>query len=394
MKLFRQIAAVTAMNLRSLPQRAATSLVIVIGIAGVVAVLTSVLAMSTGMIKTMNNSGRDDRVIVLRNGSTNETSSAVSRDSLRLIMDAPGVKRDDAGKPILSGEALRLISLHKKEDGSQVNVVLRGVGPQLHELRPEVRIVKGRMFNPAVNEVIVGKSAASQYSGVKIGDHVASRRSTWTIVGIFESGGDSHQSEVMADAETLITSDGRSSFQNVTVMLDSPASFQKFKDALTSNPALSLDVWKERDYYEQASKGISKVISFLAYIVGGIMAVGAVFGALNTMYSAVSERLREIATLRAMGFGATAMVVSVLAEALLLASIGGAIGAAIAWAFFNGNTVSTGGTAMGQLIFDLTVSPRLMMVGIVWAAVIGLIGGLFPAIRAARLPVATALRAI
>jgi putative ABC transport system permease protein len=342
----------------------------------------------------MNNSGRDDRVIVLRNGSTNETSSAVSRDSLRLIMDAPGVKRDDAGKPILSGEALRLISLHKKEDGSQVNVVLRGVGPQLPELRPEVRIVEGRMFNPAVNEVIVGKSAAAQYSGVKLGDHVISRRTTWTVAGIFESGGDSHQSEVMADAETLITADGRGSFQNVTVMLDSPASFQKFKDALTSNPALSLDVWKERDYYEQASKGISKVISFLAYIVGGIMAVGAVFGALNTMYSAVSERLREIATLRAMGFGAAAMVVSVLAEALLLAAIGGAIGAAIAWAFFNGNTVSTGGTAMGQLIFDLTVSPRLMLVGIVWAAAIGLIGGLFPAIRAARLPVATALRAI
>jgi putative ABC transport system permease protein len=394
MKLFRQIAAVTAMNLRSLPQRAATSLVIVIGIAGVVAVLTSVLAMSTGMIKTMNNSGRDDRVIVLRNGSTNETSSAINRESLRLIMDVPGVKRDDAGKPILSGEALRLISLHKKEDGSQVNVVLRGVGPQLPELRPEVRIVEGRMFNPAVNEVIVGKSAAAQYSGVKLGDHVSSRRTTWTVVGIFESGGDSHQSEVMADAETLITSDGRGSFQNVTVMLDSPASFQKFKDALTSNPALSLDVWKERDYYEQASKGISRVISFLAYIVGGIMAVGAVFGALNTMYSAVSERLREIATLRAMGFGAAAMVVSVLAEALLLAAIGGAIGAAIAWAFFNGNTVSTGGTAMGQLIFDLTVSPRLMLVGIVWAAAIGLIGGLFPAIRAARLPVATALRAI
>ena len=392
MKLFRQIAAVTAMNLRSLPQRAATSLVIVIGIAGVVAVLTSVLAMSTGMIKTMNNSGRDDRVIVLRNGSTNETSSAINRDSLRLIMDVPGVKRDDAGKPILSGEALRLISLHKKEDGSQVNVVLRGVGPQLPELRPEVRIVEGRMFNPAVNEVIVGKSAAAQYSGVKLGDHVSSRRTTWTVVGIFESGGDSHQSEVMADAETLITSDGRGSFQNVTVMLDSPASFQKFKDALTSNPALSLDVWKERDYYEQASKGISRVISFLAYIVGGIMAVGAVFGALNTMYAAVATRAREIATLRAIGFRGVPVVTAVMLETMLLALLGGLLGGAIAWLAFNNFTVSTLGNNFSQVVFQFKVSPPLLWSGLKWALGIGLVGGLFPALRAARLPITTALR--
>jgi putative ABC transport system permease protein len=394
MKLLRQIFAVTAMNLRSLPQRAATSLVIVIGIAGVVAVLISVLAMSTGMIRTMNNTGRDDRAIVLRNGSVSEISSAVTRDSLRLIMDSAGVKRDAQGKPILSAEALRLISLNKKEDGSQVNVILRGVGPQLLELRPELKIVQGRMFQPAVNEIIVGKAAAAQYGGVKIGDHVKSRRSTWTVVGVFSSGGDSHESEVMADSETLIAADQRGSFQSINVLLESPQAFQKFKDSVSSNPQLAMDVSREREYFQQASKGISRVISFLAYVVGGIMAVGAIFGALNTMYSAVSERLREIATLRALGFGATAMVISVLVEALLLAAIGGAIGAVIAWAFFNGNTVSTGGTAQGQLIFDLTVSPQLIVTGIVWAAVIGLIGGLFPAIRAARLPVATALRAI
>lgn len=393
LKLFRQIGAVTAMNLRSLPQRAATSLVIVIGIAGVVAVMTSVLAMSTGMVRTMNNTGRDDRVIVTRNGSTNETSSAVSRDSLHIIMDTAGVKRDDEGKPILSAEALRLITLHKKEDNTEVNVILRGVGPQLSQLRPEVHIIAGRMFKPAVNEVIVGKSAAGQYADAKIGDKVITRKATWTIVGIFASGGDSHESELLADAEALM-GDGRRSFQSINVMLESPAAFQRFKDAVTSNPALAVDVVKEREYFQQVSKNISQVISFLAYVVGGIMAVGAVFGALNTMYSAVSERLREIATLRALGFGATAMIVSVLVEALLLAAIGGVVGAAIAWAFFNGNTVSTGGTATGQLVFDLSVSPQLMVLGIVWACAIGLIGGLFPAIRAARLPVATALRAI
>ncbi len=393
MRLFRQIGAVTAMNLRSLPQRVTTSLVIVIGIAGVVAVLTSVLAMSTGMIKTIENAGRDDRVIVMRNGSNSEVSSAVSRASMRLIVDAPAVKRDSAGNPILSAETMRLITLHKREDDSTVNVILRGVGRQVLELRPEIKLTAGRMFKPAVNEVIVGKSATAQYRGVSIGDEVRTRNATWTVVGTFVTG-DSHESELMTDAETLIASDQRGAFQSVTLMLESPAAFQRFKDALTSNPALALDVLREPEYFEQASKGISRVISFLAYFVGSIMAVGAVFGALNTMYAAVSERLREIATLRAIGFGATAMIVSVLAEALLLACIGGVIGSLLAWVFFNGNTVSTGGAAQGQLIFDLSVSPELMVIGIVWAGVIGLIGGLFPAIRAARLPVAAALRAI
>lgn len=394
MKLFRQIGAVTAMNLRSLPQRAATSLVIVIGIAGVVAVLTSVMAMSIGMIRTMENAGRDDRVIVMRNGSSSETASSVSRDSLRVIADAPGVKRDAEGKSIVSAESLSLINLFKKEDGSQVNVIVRGVGSQVLALRPEIRITSGRMFKPAATEVIVGKAAAGQYRGLALGDKVRTRNATWTIVGTYETGGDSHESELMTDADTLISSNQRGGFQSITVMLESPAAFQRFKDAVSSNPALAIDVLKEREYFKRASEGISRVISFLAYIVGGIMAIGAVFGALNTMYSAVSERLREIATLRALGFGATAMIVSVLVEALLLAGIGGIIGSMIAWTFFNGNTVSTGGAAQGQLIFDLSVSPQLMVIGVAWACVIGLIGGLFPAIRAARLPVATALRAI
>jgi putative ABC transport system permease protein len=394
MKLFRQIAAVTAMNLRSLPQRAGTSLVIVVGIAGVVAVLTSVLAMSTGMIKTMKNAGRDDRAIVLRNGSASEVGSAINRDSLHLIVDAAGIKRDAAGKPILSAEALRLINIYKKSDGAQVNVLVRGVGPQILKLRPEIRLTAGRMFNPAVNEVIVGKAAAAQYRGLALGDRVTTRGATWTIVGVFTTGGDSRESELMADADTLLAAGRRGSYQSITVMLESPAAYPRFKDSVTSNPGLAMDVFREREYFQRSSENISRVISFVAYVIGGIMAVGAIFGALNTMYSAVSERLREIATLRAIGFGATAMVVSVLVEALLLAGIGGVIGSGLAWLFFNGNTVSTGGTATGQLIFDLSVSAQLMVVGILWACIIGLIGGLFPAIRAARLPVATALRAI
>ena len=396
MNLFRQIGAVTLMNFKSLPHRIGTSVVIVIGIAGVVAVLVSVLAMSTGMLETMEHSGRDDRAIVLRNGSASETGSALARDAARLVQDAAGIKHDSDGKPIASAESVRLTNLFRKEDGAEVNVSVRGTGPQLAKLRPEIKIIQGRMFKPAVTEMIVGKAAHAEFKGLNIGDQIRTRGATWTIVGVFTSGGDSHESGLMTDAETLIAADQRGGFQSVTVLLESPAAFQKFKDSITSNPALAVDVSREREYYRRQSETIGKVIYVIAYVVGGIMAVGAIFSALNTMYSAVSARLREIATLRAIGFGATAMVMSVLAEALLLALIGGAFGAAIAWLFFNGHQVSTsaGGNAAGHLIFELSVSPALIATGIVWACTIGLIGGLFPAVRAARLPVATALRAI
>ena len=394
MKMFRQIGAVTAMNFRSLPQRLGTSLVVVIGIAGVVAVLVSVLAMSTGLIRTMENTGRDDRAIVMRNGSMAETSSALDRNSARLIVDAAGIKHDAQGEPIMSAETMRIFSLHRKADDAEINVVLRGVGPKVSELRPELKIVAGRMFQPAVTEVIVGKAAHAQYKGVNVGDVVTSRGAGWTVVGVFETGGDAHESSMLTDAETLISIDQRGAFQSISVQLDSPASFQMFKDSLVSNPGLAVDVVREREYYRQQSKTMSTVIKVIAYVVGGIMAVGAVFAALNTMYSAVSARLQEIATLRALGFGSTAMVMSVLAEALMLALIGGVIGSLIAWLFFNGNTVSTSGGGLGQMVFELSVSPQLMILGIVWACFIGVLGGLFPAVRAARLPVAMALRAV
>jgi putative ABC transport system permease protein len=396
MKFLNQIVAVTAMNFRSLPQRAGTSVVIVIGIAGVVAVLISVLAMSTGMIKTLQNAGRDDRAIVLRNGSASEAGSALPRDAARLIEDAPGIRRGADGKPIVSAESLRLLSMYKKADGAEVNVAIRGVGPKILELRPELKLIAGRMFNPAVNEIIVGKSANAQFRGLEIGDVVKTRGANWTVVGVYSTGGDAHESAIMADAETMISADRRGGFQSLTVQLESPAAFRAFKDSLSSNPALAVDVSREREYYERQSETISKVIRIIAYVVGGIMAVGAVFSALNTMYSAVSARLLEIATLRALGFGSTAMVMSVLAEALVLSLVGGTIGAVLAWLFFNNHTVSTsaGGPAAGQIVFDMSVNSILIVTGIVWACVIGLIGGLFPAVRAARLPVATALRAI
>jgi putative ABC transport system permease protein len=394
MNTLSQIAAVTAMNLRSLPQRVGTSLVIVIGIAGVVGVLISVLAMSTGMLKTLTSAGRDDRAIVLRTGSAAEASSSLTRDAVRIIGDAAGIRRTADGKPIMSVEGFHVLTVYKREDGSEANIAIRGVGSQVTALRPELKIVEGRMFEPALTEVIVGQSAHRQFRGLDVGDTIRTRGANWQVVGIYSTG-DAHDSELMTDIEALVSAENRGArYQSVTVKLESPRAFSAFKDSLTSNPALSVDVWRESEYYAQQSKAMGQIISTVAFVVGGIMAIGAVFSAVNTMYSAVSARVREIATLRALGFGAAAMVVSVLVEALLLALVGGGLGAFAAWLFFHGRTASTSASVFGHLIFELTVDAQLVVIGIVLACAIGLIGGLFPAIRAARLPVVDALRAV
>ena len=391
--MFKQTTAITSMNLRAIPQRMGTSWVIVIGIAVTVAVLVSVLAMVAGFSKTLSSTGRADRVIVLRGGSVAELSSTISRDNTINIMDAPGVKKDAEGKPIASAEMVAVVALPQRKTGTAANVTVRGVGAKAAELRPEIHLVAGRMFQPAVRELIVGRSALTQFKGVDIGSHISFRNTDWTVVGEFESGGDAHESELMGDIETVLSAFRRNLFQSVTVMLDSPDAFAQYKDKLTTDPTLTVDVQREPDYYAAQSKQLNKLLNFLAFGVGSIMAIGAIFGALNTMYSAVSARSLEIATLRAIGFGAGAVVVSVFVEALLLSLVGGLIGAAAAWLFFNGNTVNTLGANFTQVVFHLTVTPQLLVSGIIWACVIGVLGGLFPAIRAARLPVATALRA-
>ena len=394
MNSLRQIRAVTWMNLSSIPQRFGTSSVIIVGIAGVVAVLISVLAMATGFQRTIVATGRDDRAIVLRGGSDSELASTLSREATLTIMDAPGIRKDSAGKPLASAEAVVIVDMPKKSNDSGANVTIRGIGAAGLALRPEIHLVAGRMFQRGLRELIVGSGAQAQFKGLDVGSHIALRGSDWTIVGAFVSNGDSHESELLADGETVLSAYRRNLYQSVVVLLDSKDSFATFKSSLTTNPQLSVDAMREHDYYAQQSQRMSSVLSFIAYFVGGIMAVGALFGALNTMYSAVSVRSREIATLRAIGFGASAVVLSVLIEALLLSVIGALLGAALAWMFFNGNVVSTLGSNFTQVVFRLAVGPSLVVLGIVWACVIGLVGGLFPAIRAARLPVATALRAL
>jgi len=394
MNNIQQICAVVAMNLRNLPQRFGASLVIIIGSAGVVAVLVAVLAMAAGMSKTLQGTGRDDRAIVLRNGSASESGSALTRNAARIVLDSPGIKHDADGRPLVTAEPLRLLKLFRRDDASEVTAVLRGLGAQAPIVRPEMKVIEGRFFRPSVNELIVGKAAKAQYRGMEIGSHIATRTATWLVVGTFTTDGDAHESELMADADTVMSSDNGSTYGSITILLDAPGSLPRLRDSLTSNPALRVDVTRERDYYSRQSNTVSRLLWILVYVVGSIMGLGAIFGALNTMYSAVSTRTTEIATLRAIGFGSLPIVVSVLIEALLLAAAGGILGACAAWLFFNGRTVSTTqGSAYAQLIFDISVTLQLAVIGVAVSGVIGFIGGLFPALRAARLPIATALRA-
>ena len=391
--MFKQLAAVISMSLQTLPQRSGASSVIVIGIAGVVAVLVSVLAMGAGFRHTLADSGRPDRAIVLRGGSDAELSSNLTRTDVDTISNAPGLAKDAGGKAVLSAELVTVVNIPKIDTGTDANVTLRGAGLKLAELRPELKIVEGRMFRPAVRELIAGRGAAKQFRGLSVGSVLRLRNADWTVTGVFTSNADVHESELLADVDTVGSSVERNSYSSAVALLSSPAEFTHFKEALTSDPQLKVDVRSEREYYAAQSQGLTKAINSVGNTVAIIMAIGAMFGALNTMYSAVAGRALEIATLRAIGFGALPVLLSVMIEALLLSLLGGIIGAALAWLFFNGHSVSTLGGAFAQVVFQLTVTPALIVTGIVWACIIGLLGGFFPALRAARLHVAEALRA-
>lgn len=395
MSALKEVAAVTAMNLRSIPGRYSTSLVIVIGIAAVVAVLISVLAMARSFVETATRAGRDERAIVLGRGATAESQGGFSRDNAVTILNAPGIRKTADGKPVASAEHLAFVLVPDKRTGRDSFVMVRGVGPEAFTLRPEMKVIAGRMFKSGLNELIVGRSAQTRLDGLNVGSHVSLPQGDWTIVGVFESGGDAHESELLTDANTLIAAMRRGEFfSSTTVWLQDNRSFDTFKDSVTTNPTLSVDVKREKTYFEDTSKPIGKLLTVIAYVIGGFMALGAMFGALNTMYSAISARSLEIATLRAIGFGAGPVVVSVFVEALLLAMAGALLGAGIAWFFFNGNAVSTTtGSSPSQMTFSLDVTPSLVALGMSCALVIGFLGGLFPALRAARRPVALALRA-
>jgi len=391
----RQAASVTAVGVSTLRQRLGSASVIVIGIAGVVGVLVAMLAMAEGYSQTLRKTGSADTAIVMRGSSASEVMSVLDRDSVVLIPQAEGIAQDAKGKPIASPELVVAANLPIKggaadEEGS---VQLRGVSEQAWAVRPEVKIIDGRTFKPGMRELIVGKGAVKQFAGMVPGHEIRLGNQTWTIVGVFAAD-NAMDSEVWGDASVVADTYRRgSSRASVTVKLADPSKYDAFKSSLEGNPQLKVDVDTTLDYFNKQSEGTAKVIRIMGIVVGVIMAIGAMFGALNTMFAAVAARAREIATLRAIGFRGLPVVVAIMLETMLLALIGGVIGGVLAWLIFNGYSASTlaQGT-VGQLSFELKVTGARLWTGVKWALAIGFIGGLFPAVRAARLPVTAALR--
>jgi putative ABC transport system permease protein len=388
----RQVLSVIQIGISTLPQRLGPSSVVVIGIAGVVAVLVALLAMAQGFQETLKETGNDQTAIIMRAGSQTELNSVLDHDTAVLVTQAPQVMHASGGEPIASPELVVVASLPKKATGLDANVETRGIGERAWELRPNVRITVGRKFRQGLRELIAGKDARRQFAGIEPGSTVKLNGQVWTIVGEFDSG-DSHNSELWGDTDIIGSAYRRgSSTSSVTVRLTSADAFDAFKAGLKADRRVQVDVSTTRDYYNSQSTTLSTIIRILGTVVGAIMAVGAVFGALNTMYAAVATRTREIATLRAIGFRGTPVILSVMVETLLLALLGGALGALLAWAVFDNYTASTLGSNFSQVVFAFKVSPPLLWDGLKWALTIGFVGGLFPALRAARLPVTSGLR--
>ncbi|HKQ62494.1 MAG TPA: ABC transporter permease [Candidatus Polarisedimenticolaceae bacterium] len=389
----RQVAAVSTMNLRAVLQRLGPSVTTVLGVAGVVGVFVAVLSIGEGFRKTLDVAGRPDVALVLRTGSSSEMMSVLARDATQLVAQAPGVLHDERG-PLASAELFVVIDVPKRATGTAANVPLRGVQGQAAGVRGTVRLVEGRWFETGKNEIVAGRGAAREFSGLTLGSTHRWGENDWQVVGIFEADGALWESELWCDAAVLQPAYRRGdSFQSVIVRLESPDSFNRFKDALTQDPRLDVDVRREAEYYAEQSRVLVGIIRGLGTLIAAMMAIGAVFGGLLTMYSAVAARSREIATLRALGFGAGPVVVSVLAESLLLALAGGLLGGIVAYLGFDGFTTSTMNfQSFSQVAFAFAVTPGLIASGMVIALIVGLVGGLLPAIRAARLPVTTALR--
>jgi len=386
-------SAAMQVGLSSLPQRWGAASVVVIGIGGVVAVLVSMLAMAAGFRATLNASGSEDTAIVLRGGAYTEVNSVITRNQAILLDNLDGVARSAQGRGLISPEMAQVIYLNARSDGSEANVQLRGVGPLAFEIRDKVRIIEGRTFQPGLREIIVGQGVARQYQGVNVGDTLRLRNQDWSVVGMFASG-DTQESELWTDIDTLSSFYRRNAYQSVVVKLDGSDGLTRFKTALDADPRLKLDSETTRSYFSRQAGNMSTVINILGTVVGAIMAVGAVFGALNSMYAAVAARAREMGTLRAIGFGGLPVAVAILLETLLLALAGGLLGGALSYLVFNGYSASTMGSNFSTIVFAFDVNLALLWSGLKWALGIGLVGGLFPALRAAHMPITNALRAV
>lgn len=393
--MLAQIAQVTATNLRAVPARWGASLVVVLGMAGVVAVMVALLAMAEGFEQTFRDAGSPDRVIIMRGGDDNGMASALTREQLPLVTDLPGFARDADGAPLVVAQKFMISELPTRKAGDAVGVVLRGVSPQVWKVWPEIRIVEGRAFTAGRRELVAGRAAQQEFQGLALGAEVEMANGLWTVVGIFEAPGTTYESELIGDVEMVFAGYSiTGQYSSVIGVLASPDAYQGLSDAVTTNPRLSHVVKRETDYYGAMAGNLGSTLQIFGYAVAGIMGLGALFSAINTMYAAVKARSREIATLRAIGFGAIPVVGSVLLESIALCLAGAILGGLAAWALFDGNTISTiAGGDLRQVVFAFRVTGELLLQAVAAACGIGLLGGLLPALRAARLPVAEALRA-
>jgi putative ABC transport system permease protein len=388
-----QLSAVTSMNLRSLRERTASTLVALVSIAGVVMVLIGVLSIAAGFRAVLDQSGQEDVAIVLRNGATDEMGSSLLNAQRRIIEDMKETARDADG-PIASPELYVVVDVPLQRTGTAANVPLRGVGEQAPKLRRNFRIAEGRTFTPGTFEVIAGRGASLQFAGLTVGNKLRWGATDWTVVGIFEDGGSVTESEVWTDASVLQGAYNRgNSYQSMRVKLTSAGALRTFEKALTDDPRLNVQVVTEKQYYERQSQTLQTLVRTVGVTIAVLMGLGAICAALNTMYSAVSSRTREIATLRALGFGSSPVVASVLAEALLIGVVGGMIGMVISYFGFNGLRASTMNfSTFSQITFAFTVTPQILVTGLVYALGLAFVGGLLPSMRAARLPITTGLR--
>jgi putative ABC transport system permease protein len=390
----KQTLAVMALNLRTIPARLSSSAVAIVGIAGVVVVFVSVLSIAAGFSAVMQGSGSRGRALVMRSGADSEMTSGVSGAEVDVIKQAPGLARDGQVATV-SAELYVILDLPKKSiPDSAANVPLRGIEPTGMPLRPEVSIIEGRMFEFGTNEVIAGRGAHVMFVGLDVGNTIVSGQNRWQVVGVFEADGAVAETEVWTDARTLQGAYRRgNTFQSVLAGLETPEAFDTFRDWLTTNPQLNVSIRRERDYYAGQGQTLTRLIQTIGFAIAGLMGIGAVFGAILTMYTAVATRAREIATLRALGFETSSVLVSVLAEALVLGAIGGLIGASAAYFGFNGVQTSTMNfQTFSQVAFAFRVTPELVGTGLFYALTLGFLGGLLPALRAARLPIPAALR--
>lgn len=380
-------------NLRSMRARWLSAIVAVVGIAGTVGVFCAMLALARGFHATLVTSGSPQNALIRRAGSSAELDGSVSLDQVKVIEDAPGIMREN-GQPLVSPEAVVIAGFNLRTTHTNANVQVRGVSEETLKVRPNIKIIEGRFFQPGLAELVIGKNVESTYEGLEFGKPINFGGQTWNVVGVFDAGGSAFDSEVWADSRVLnqVYKRPENLYQSVTVRLDSPAAYNQLKDALTADPKLTVEVDRELDYYARQSQVLTTLITVLGGLVAVIMGIGAVIGALNTMYSAVSERSREIATMRAIGFGAASIVLSFLFEALLIAFIGGVLGA-ISVLKLNGLTTTTlNMQTFSSVAFAFKITPLLLGVGILFALLMGLVGGVPPAIRAARRPVALSLR--